>query len=184
MGPDVFGRDRALPTGQAPTSINQGGQRTDMRSDKGGKRGLLPSRYRTINTSELAVQGSCRLPGSCVGAQLEIPTSSPVPSNAITVSIAIADPAPLRQFSSSLCAVLPISTIADIKAIAATKGARAQIRREARKSQGMTQAELATLLDRNQSFVAKYEGGERRLDVVEFIDVALAIPDVAGLGSE
>jgi transcriptional regulator with XRE-family HTH domain len=46
---------------------------------------------------------------------------------------------------------------------------------EARKSQGMTQAELAKLLDRNQSFVAKYEGGERRLDVVEFIDVALAI---------
>lgn len=39
----------------------------------------------------------------------------------------------------------------------------------------MTQAQLAARLDRPQSFVAKYEGGERRLDVIEFMEVAEAI---------
>jgi len=41
-----------------------------------------------------------------------------------------------------------------------------------RKSKNFTQAEIAQRLGRPQSFVAKYEGGERRLDVVEFIEVA------------
>ena len=45
----------------------------------------------------------------------------------------------------------------------------------ARKKAGMTQAEVAEMLGRPQSFVAKYEGGERRLDVIEFIDVARAL---------
>ncbi len=45
----------------------------------------------------------------------------------------------------------------------------------ARKNRGMTQAELARALGRTQSFIAKYEGGERRLDVVEFIAVTEAI---------
>ena len=40
---------------------------------------------------------------------------------------------------------------------------------------GLTQAHLAGRLNRPQSFVAKYEGGERRLDVVEFMEVAEAI---------
>ncbi|RUW54087.1 XRE family transcriptional regulator [Mesorhizobium sp. M1A.F.Ca.ET.072.01.1.1] len=44
-----------------------------------------------------------------------------------------------------------------------------------RKAQGLTQAEIAEKLGRPQSFVAKYEGGERRLDVVEFLDVAAAL---------
>ena len=39
----------------------------------------------------------------------------------------------------------------------------------------LTQEHLAARLDRPQSFVAKYEGGERRLDVVEFMEVAEAI---------
>lgn len=42
----------------------------------------------------------------------------------------------------------------------------------ARKSAGLTQQELADLLGRPQSFVAKYENGERRLDVVEFLEIA------------
>ena len=42
----------------------------------------------------------------------------------------------------------------------------------ARKKAGLTQAEVAERLGRPQSFVAKYEGGERRLDVIEFILVA------------
>ena len=44
-----------------------------------------------------------------------------------------------------------------------------------RKSKNFTQAEIAQRLGRPQSFVAKYEGGERRLDVVEFIEVAQAL---------
>ncbi|WP_145754403.1 helix-turn-helix domain-containing protein [Nitrospirillum amazonense] len=46
---------------------------------------------------------------------------------------------------------------------------------ELRKSRGLTQTDVATRLGRPQSFVAKYEGGERRLDVVEFLDVAQAL---------
>lgn len=46
---------------------------------------------------------------------------------------------------------------------------------KARKQAGLTQSELAQRLRRPQSFVAKYEGGERRLDVVEFVTIAGAI---------
>ena len=41
-----------------------------------------------------------------------------------------------------------------------------------RKKAKLTQAEVAEQLGRPQSFVAKYEGGERRLDVIEFMLVA------------
>jgi transcriptional regulator with XRE-family HTH domain len=41
----------------------------------------------------------------------------------------------------------------------------------ARKKAGLTQYQLAEKLKRPQSFVAKYEGGERRVDVVEFIEI-------------
>ena len=40
-----------------------------------------------------------------------------------------------------------------------------------RKSAGLTQQDLADRLGKPQSFVSKYERGERRLDVVEFISV-------------
>lgn len=46
---------------------------------------------------------------------------------------------------------------------------------EARKAKGLTQAELAVLLNKPQSFVAKYENGERRIDVVEFVDISAAL---------
>ncbi len=45
----------------------------------------------------------------------------------------------------------------------------------ARKNKGLTQAKVAEALRRPQSFVAKYEGGERRMDVIEFLDVAEAL---------
>src|ERR1700682_5161469 len=45
----------------------------------------------------------------------------------------------------------------------------------ARKAVGLTQHTLARRLKKPQSFVAKYEGGERRLDVVEFITIARAL---------
>ena len=45
----------------------------------------------------------------------------------------------------------------------------------ARKAAGLTQHALARRLKKPQSFVAKYEGGERRVDVVEFITIARAL---------
>lgn len=45
----------------------------------------------------------------------------------------------------------------------------------ARKAADLTQAELAERLSKPQSFVSKYERGERRLDVIEFVYVARAI---------
>jgi transcriptional regulator with XRE-family HTH domain len=46
---------------------------------------------------------------------------------------------------------------------------------EAREKAGLTQEQLAKRLGRPQSFVAKYEGGERRLDMVEFLWVTKAM---------
>lgn len=45
----------------------------------------------------------------------------------------------------------------------------------ARHDAGLVQQEVAKRLGRPQSFVAKYENGERRLDIVEFTDVARAL---------
>lgn len=45
----------------------------------------------------------------------------------------------------------------------------------AREMAGIRQHALAEALDVPQSFIAKYEGGERRLDVIEFIAVANAL---------
>ncbi len=45
----------------------------------------------------------------------------------------------------------------------------------ARRAIGLTQAQVAERLGKSQSFVAKIEGGERRLDVIEFIDLACAL---------
>jgi transcriptional regulator with XRE-family HTH domain len=44
-----------------------------------------------------------------------------------------------------------------------------------REKAGLTQAKLAECLGKHQSFVAKYEGGERRLDIIEFILIARAM---------
>lgn len=44
-----------------------------------------------------------------------------------------------------------------------------------RKATGITQVELAERLGKPQSFVSKVERGERRLDVIEFCQVAEAL---------
>jgi transcriptional regulator with XRE-family HTH domain len=45
----------------------------------------------------------------------------------------------------------------------------------ARKSAGLKQSELARRLGRHQSYVSKVKQGERRLDVVEFVEFANSI---------
>ncbi len=54
---------------------------------------------------------------------------------------------------------------------------RQQVRdflREIRKKAGLTQTELAKKLDKPQSYVSKYELGERKLDFVETVEVCEA----------
>jgi transcriptional regulator with XRE-family HTH domain len=46
---------------------------------------------------------------------------------------------------------------------------------ETREKAGLTQHQLAQKLRKPQSFVAKYEGGERRVDVIEFMTIARAM---------
>lgn len=54
--------------------------------------------------------------------------------------------------------------------------------REERRAAGLTQQDVADRLDKPQSYVSKYESGERRLDVIEFLDVTQAIgADPAGM---
>jgi transcriptional regulator with XRE-family HTH domain len=47
--------------------------------------------------------------------------------------------------------------------------------REMRRRAGLTQAALGERLQHTQQWVYKYEAGERRLDVIEFIEIARAI---------
>ncbi|MET8524069.1 helix-turn-helix transcriptional regulator [Nocardioides sp. NPDC004968] len=46
---------------------------------------------------------------------------------------------------------------------------------QASKDAGITQVELAARIGQRQTFVSKYELGERRLDVAEYIAIARAI---------
>jgi transcriptional regulator with XRE-family HTH domain len=46
---------------------------------------------------------------------------------------------------------------------------------DARVAAGVTQVELAERLGRPQSFVSKVEGGDRRLDVIEFLQITTAL---------
>lgn len=43
---------------------------------------------------------------------------------------------------------------------------------KARENSGLTQVQMAELLHKPQSFISKYERGERRLDLTEFIQIA------------
>ena len=45
----------------------------------------------------------------------------------------------------------------------------------ARKRAGMRQIELAQKLNKPQSFISKFECGERRLDVIEFLTIMEAL---------
>lgn len=45
----------------------------------------------------------------------------------------------------------------------------------ARDAAGISQQKLAEELDEHQSFIAKYEGGERRIDIIEFLAITRAL---------
>ena len=47
--------------------------------------------------------------------------------------------------------------------------------RATRKRAGLTQAKLAEILDQPQSFIAKIENGERRVDVIEALTILNAM---------
>ncbi len=46
---------------------------------------------------------------------------------------------------------------------------------EQRQKRAITQTQLAKRLGRPQSFVSKYENGERRIDLIEFLEIAAAL---------
>lgn len=50
-----------------------------------------------------------------------------------------------------------------------------EVLRDARKGKGLTQLELALLLKHPQSYVSKYENGDRRLDLPEIRAIAQCI---------
>lgn len=46
---------------------------------------------------------------------------------------------------------------------------------DVRVESGLTQSEVAARLGKPQSYVSKYESGERRVDVVEFLEICRAV---------
>ena len=62
------------------------------------------------------------------------------------------------------------------KSIHSTRQRRlCRLLRETRLAAGLTQADVAARLGRPQSFVSKYESGERRLDLIELQTVCGAL---------
>jgi transcriptional regulator with XRE-family HTH domain len=45
----------------------------------------------------------------------------------------------------------------------------------AREDKGLSQRALSSKLKKSETYVSKYERGERRLDVIEFLEVAKAL---------
>ena len=46
---------------------------------------------------------------------------------------------------------------------------------QARKKAGLTQMQVAEILSKPQSYIAKVEGADRKLDVMEFVELCEAI---------
>ena len=62
------------------------------------------------------------------------------------------------------------------KSLSSTEGEKlAALLRSVRSEAGLTQSEVAERLELPQSFVSKYESGERRLDLVELKQICKAL---------
>ncbi|MDE3068546.1 MAG: helix-turn-helix transcriptional regulator [Verrucomicrobiota bacterium] len=62
------------------------------------------------------------------------------------------------------------------KSLSSSEGERLVVLlRTVRSEAGLTQAEVAAMLDMPQSFVSKYESGERRLDLIELRQICKAL---------
>jgi transcriptional regulator with XRE-family HTH domain len=61
------------------------------------------------------------------------------------------------------------------KVYIAQRGRLVSLLREMRVEAGLTQMELAVRIERDQTFVSKYESGQRRLDVLEVREICQAI---------
>ena len=62
------------------------------------------------------------------------------------------------------------------KSLSSTEGEKlAALLRSVRSEAGLTQAEVAERLEQPQSFVSKYESGERRLDLIELRQICKAM---------
>jgi ribosome-binding protein aMBF1 (putative translation factor) len=77
------------------------------------------------------------------------------------------------------CATEPLllrtpGTLMDEKTNRAVRAALLQLLRQIRHEAGLRQEDLAERLGRPQSFVSKYETGERGLDVLELYEVCVA----------
>ncbi|MEU6643399.1 helix-turn-helix transcriptional regulator [Saccharomonospora sp. NPDC046836] len=78
---------------------------------------------------------------------------------------------PILGYSQALRSACPVE-----KSIYSAEYQRlCQLLREARHEAGLTQVQVAERLGVPQSFVSKYETGERRLDVIELRHVAQAL---------
>ena len=51
----------------------------------------------------------------------------------------------------------------------------AKVLGDLRKQHGLLQQDVAEKIDRPQAFVSKYESGARRLDLVEFLEITVAL---------
>ena len=78
-------------------------------------------------------------------------------------------PRATRRPSISWAVQVPRSSFTPLAALL-----RSRLKKE-RVSAGLTQVALAVRLNRPQSFVTKYESGERRIDVIEFLQIAEAV---------
>ena len=61
------------------------------------------------------------------------------------------------------------------KVYVAQHGRLVSLLREIRIEAALTQTELATYIERDQTFVSKYESGQRRLDVLEVREICQAV---------
>jgi transcriptional regulator with XRE-family HTH domain len=57
----------------------------------------------------------------------------------------------------------------------AQRGRLVNLLREMRIEAGLTQVDLAALIEKDQAYVSRYESGQRRLDVLEVREICQAI---------